>query len=277
MLYFIGLGLTPEGISLEGLKILKNKVKDIFLEKYTSIIPYFSIENLEKKVKKKIIVIDREDLENKSGREIILKAKEDNVALLVFGDPFVATTHISLRLYAEKLGIETKTVHAASIFSSAISESGLQVYKFGKSCTIVFPEPNYNPTYPLIVIKENILRGLHTFLFLDYKKEKNKAMSINEGIKVLLELNKNIGENIVNEKALGIGLARVGFSDQIVKAGSFEELIEYDFGSPPHALIIPGDLHPLEKEALIILGKTNEHVIEQWERKVKKLRNISET
>ena len=51
------------------------------------------------------ITADRETVEERAG--LILKgAKDTDVAFLVVGSPFAATTHIDLMTRAEKLGIE---------------------------------------------------------------------------------------------------------------------------------------------------------------------------
>lgn len=58
--------------------------------------------------------------------EILHKADEDDVVLLVVGDPFGATTHTDILLRAQDLNINTQVVHNASIMN-AIGCCGLQV------------------------------------------------------------------------------------------------------------------------------------------------------
>jgi len=62
MLYIIGLGLNLKGISLEGISALK-KCKKVYLENYTVEFPY-SISELEKVLKRKIIEADRNVVES---------------------------------------------------------------------------------------------------------------------------------------------------------------------------------------------------------------------
>ena len=59
MLYIVGLGLNEKGISKEGLEAVK-KCKKIYLESYTVDFPY-SMKDLEKVFKKKVIILSRED------------------------------------------------------------------------------------------------------------------------------------------------------------------------------------------------------------------------
>jgi len=54
------------------------------------------------------------------------------IAFLVVGDPFGATTHVDILLRAREKGIKYQVVHNASIMN-AVGCSGLQLYSFGKS------------------------------------------------------------------------------------------------------------------------------------------------
>jgi len=267
MLYFVGLGLVPTDISYKALNILK-KVKKIYFDSYTSLSPE-PLNILGEDVIRKIKIVDRSILEGEKSLEIIEEARNSDVAIMVIGDPFIATTHISLRIEAEKRGIKTKVVYAPSIYSTAISLSGLQVYKFGKSCTIVYLEERYKPVYPYIVLLENLARGLHTFFFLDFKKEENKAMKVSEAIEILLDFDKEYG--VLSDPSLGIALARLGSTSEKIVVDSLENLRKENLGPPPHSLIIPGYLHPIEKDALVYIHKASNLVIDQWMKKLRKI------
>jgi diphthine synthase len=43
-------------------------------------------------------------------------------------------------------------------------------------------------------------------------------------------------------------LARVGQDDQLVVSGTMEELLDVDFGAPLHCLVLPAQMHFIEKE-----------------------------
>jgi diphthine synthase len=204
---------------------------------------------LEKISGKKPIVLSRKDLEEKNGEALLKAARQGKTVLLVPGDPLIATTHIALRLEAEKHGIRTRVVHAASIISAAIGLSGLHNYKFGKSVTISFPE-NFSET-PYEVIAQNRKLGLHTLCLLDIKMEENRCLSIREGLELLLKIETKRREKAMTMNMFAVGIARAGSHDPIVKAGSVSELLGYDFGMPPQCLIFPGNLHFMEAEALI--------------------------
>ena len=249
MLYFIGLGIHDErDISLRGLEILRD-CDEVYAEFYTNVFRG-DLGVLESLIKKEIRVLERRDMEEKPEEGILRNAVDSKVALLVPGDPLVATTHIDLILRARKLGIKYKIIHASSIYS-AVGETGLQIYKFGKTSSLVFPEKNYFPTTPYEVLKENQGAGLHTLLLLDIKSREKRFMRVNEGINLLLRMEEIKKEKIFNADTLCIGIARLG-GDSKIKAGKAEELLKEDFGAPPHILVIPGKLHFMEEEALDI-------------------------
>ncbi len=258
---FVGLGLHDEmGISLHGLEEVK-AADNVFIELYTSFMPNFSVENFEKISRKKLYVISRRELEEESGEAILKVAKNGKVALLVPGDPLIATTHIALRIQAEKLGIKTCIVHGASILSAVMGLSGLHNYKFGKSVTIPFPEETSSET-PYEVIAQNKKLGLHTLCLLDIKAEKKRYLSIRESLSILLKIEEKRKKKTATMNTLVIGIARAGSNNPTVKAGFLKELLSYDFGGPPHCIVFPGKLHFMETEALIILAGAPKKLME---------------
>jgi diphthine synthase len=79
-------------------------------------------------------------------------------------------------------------------------------------------------------------------------------MSANEAMRVLLEVEKKRDEKVFTEETLCIVLAKVGSFDYVMKAGKVGELLDMDFGVPPHTLIVPGKLHFMEEEYLEAFG-----------------------
>jgi len=259
-LVFIGLGLYDEkDISLRGLEELK-EADVVFAEFYTSLMLGFSIWKLEEIIGKAVKVVSRRVLEEEEGQQLFEAAKRGKVAFLVPGDPLIATTHVDLRIRAEKMGIKTRVVHGASVVSAVRGISGLQNYKFGKAVTIPFSEQGFVSETPYMVIRENSKRGLHTMCYLDIKAKEQRYLTIKEALQTLLEMEKQRKEEVVTPKTLVIGVARAGSSEPIVKAGYIAEVINYDFGAPPHTLIFPGKLHFMEAEALITLADAPEEV-----------------
>ena len=247
-LIFIGLGLNDEkGISLKGLEETKT-ADHVFLELYTSLLPDFSLKHLEALSGKRVHVVTRRNLEEENGALILNAAEKGKAVLLVPGDPFIATTHVALRIEAEKRGVKTRIVHGASILSAIVGLSGLHNYKFGKTVTIPFPE-NFSET-PYNVIAQNKKLGLHTLCLLDLKVDEKRFLSIKEALALLLECEQKRKKRVVTPNTLAVGAARVGSDKPALKADSVRRLLKFAFGEPPHSLILLGQLHFMEAEAL---------------------------
>ena len=262
-LVFIGLGLFDENdVSLRGLK--ETETADyVFAEFYTSLMAGLSLDRLEKKVGKKVAIVTRKTLEEENGEPILRKAADSKVVFLVSGDPLIATTHVDLRIRAQKRGIRTRVVHGASIVSAAMGGSGLQNYRFGRSVTVPYPEGGSVSETPYNVVAENKARSLHTLCFLDVKAEKSQFMTVREALEILLSTEKKKQNHVITMDNFAVGLARVGAQDEVVKADRLKALLGFDFGSPPHILVFPAPkLHFMEAEALINLAGAPEQVNE---------------
>ncbi|MEM2916335.1 MAG: diphthine synthase [Candidatus Woesearchaeota archaeon] len=247
-LFLIGLGLgDADDITLKGLELLKQADK-VYLESYTSVLNC-PVAEIEEVIGKKMELANREIVEKKAEATILQAARDGNCALLVIGDPLVATTHIDLIERARKENIPVKVVHNASIVS-AIGATGLQVYKFGKTTSIPFPAKDYMPETPYLVIEENQKIGAHTLLLLDLKPEENKFMTINDAIDYLLKLELKLNRKVVTRDTFCVACARIGAKDQLIKAGTAKDLLKIDFGRPVHCLVVPGKLHFMEEEFL---------------------------
>jgi len=243
MLYLIGLGLTDEkDLSLRGYEILESS-DQIYIDRYTHIIDDRAIHRLEDKLNKKIIMLGREEIE--SEKIILDNSKEHKVSLIVGGDPLVATTHISLLQSCIDNKIQYKVIHSSSIISSAIGESGLQTYKFGKSVTLTFWYDNYKPTSPYKVIKNNLEQGLHTLIFIDLNNQ--NAMDFSTIVKTFEQMELVEKANLLDDFNVLV-LSRVGYPDQKLTYGKLTQL--KDVGHTPYILIAPGKLHFIEEEWL---------------------------
>lgn len=267
MLWLIGLGLFDEkDISVRGLETIRN-CDEIFLENYTSIL-HVPVERLEEFYGKKVHVADREMVESYAEKILDAAAARDNtsqVAFLVVGDPFAATTHADLLLRAESRGIPVKVIHNASIMN-AVAACGLQLYSFGQTVSIPYFTPTWRPRSFYPRISANYSARLHTLCLLDIKvkeiSDENLArgkkiyepprfMTVNEALLQIKECEDIEACGVAMSNSLIVGLARVGAPDQIIRAGTLSELIEADFGAPLHAVVIPGpELHELEYDML---------------------------
>jgi len=250
---FVGLGLNDEkGISLQGLEEVK-LADHVFIELYTSLLPDFSVNNLETLAGKHIRVLSRHNLEEENGKLILEAARTGRTVFLVPGDPFIATTHVTLRIEAVKREITTRIVHGSSIISAIISASGLHNYKFGKTVTIPFRE-NFSET-PYNVIAKNRSNGLHTLCLLDLRADEKRFLTIREALTMLGEIEDKKKLDIASNETLAVGLARAGSKTPTLKAGYIGELLKFDFGEPPMTLVFLGELHFMEAEALILFAQ----------------------
>lgn len=262
MLYMVGLGLYDEkDISLKGLEALKT-AEVVYAEFYTARLFGGDLKSLEEMAGIDIIILKREEVEE--GNLFLNDAESKKVAFLTAGDPLVATTHTDLLIEARKKNIETRVIHSSSILSAAPGIAGLQAYKFGKVTTIPRPEENYFPHSPYTVIGDNLKRGLHTLALLDIQAHRDYYMTANEGLEYLLKVASEREDGVLTKNSLAIVLARVGALEPVVRAERIGKLLKEDFGGPLHCLMIPGDLHFLEAEALVVLGGAPNDIVDEY-------------
>jgi diphthine synthase len=249
-LVFIGLGLHDEyGMSLRGQTEAKS-CNLLFTEHYTNPMPNLNLKNLETLTGKRVVVLSRKDVEEDAQLLIISRAISDKVGFLVPGDPMAATTHVDLRLRAHRAGIETRIVHSSSITTAIAGVTGLQSYKFGRTVTIPIIGETHIPESTYLGIKSNLTGGLHSLVLLEFDVEADRHVTIPEALKRLLTTCASRHEDTITERTLVIGAARIEAPDMSIKAGPIADVLQWSFGSPPFVLVIPGQLHFLEAEAL---------------------------
>lgn len=248
-LHIIGIGLTDEkDISVKGLEIVK-RCSTVYIENYTSLLQC-SLHDLAKYYGKELIVADRNTSEQ-GDEEIVLEAKEKEVAFLVIGDALSATTHIDLYKLAQEKNVPVHVIHNASVLT-AVGVTGLQLYKFGKTTSIPFLEDFPQLESPYTLIKENKEKGAHTLCLLDIKKDQERFMTVNKALEVLEDIEKRREEKLIHDDLVVVGCARLGSSTQVIRSGKIKDMKCFDFGSAPHCLIIPGKLHFIEEEMLAL-------------------------
>ena len=272
MLFLIGLGLgSSTDITVGGLEAVK-KCSRVYLEHYTSILIDSSVEDMEQLYGRSVILADRDMVEQRSD-EILQGADQTDVAVLVVGDPFGATTHTDLLLRAKSVGIPVRVFHNASIMN-AVGACGLSLYNFGQTVSFVFFTETWKPQSFYDRILENHRMGLHTLCLLDIKVKEQSEENLARGRKIyepprfmnvkqaclqLLEIEQVRQEGIGMSNSLAIGVARVGAHDQTIIAGTLEQLCTADFGKPLHSLVLIGRrIHELEMEAAAIYAANPE-------------------
>ncbi|HPD75456.1 MAG TPA: diphthine synthase [Methanoregulaceae archaeon] len=247
MLTFIGLGLfDADDISVKGLACIA-AADAVYLEGYTSRLMGATVADLERRYGCPVRLLLREDIEVHPD-EMLERAKTENVVLLVAGDPMVSTTHIDLRIRAAERGIPTAIIHGSSILSAVCGLTGLQNYRFGRSCSLPFPQKNWAPVTPVEVILNNLEQNLHTLVYLDIQKD--RFMTVPEAVHILEGLAEKKGARI----GLYVGVARAGSGAPVVRAGPAAAVAATDFGPPLHILIVPAELHDMERRYLEVFA-----------------------
>lgn len=248
-LALVGLGLGPGGIPVAGLEAAK-QASHVYLEAYTAIAPE-PIEALEDRLGCSIEPLGRARVEDAT---VLLEAARDGgCCLLVAGDPLSATTHTSLRMQAQEAGIAVEIHFAASILTAASGLAGTSHYKFGRTTTLVTPQPGYFPESPYDAIRANQEAGLHTLVLLDIQED-GTCMTAAEGAGVLLDLAHKRGDGVLEASTEVLAVARAGRADAAVYRGTLEAISELDAGAPMHSLILPGELSAFEREAIEALA-----------------------
>ncbi len=243
MLTFIGLGLFDKtDVSEKGLRHIRAADR-VYLECYTSRLMGTTRDELSQFYGRPVTPLFRADVEQHPDG-LLAEAEKQDVVFLCAGDPMVSTTHADLRMRAAARGIRTAIVHAASISSAVCGLSGLQNYRFGKSCSLPFPQKNWFPTTPLDVILHNLGERLHTLVYLDIQEE--RYMTVPEAVALLERMAAERKATI----PLYIGIARAGSGEPVVRAGPAEKIQSLEFGPPLHILIVPAELHDMEREYL---------------------------
>jgi diphthine synthase len=238
MLYLIGLGLNEKSLSKGAIEIIK-RCKRVYLENYTVDFPYTE-QALVDEIGKKVQSIGREKVEN---LEIVNEAKKMDVALLVYGSPLTATTHITLIEEAIASGIKYKIINNASILD-AVAETGLQLYKFGKIASMPYWKKSYEPDSFMEIVKENQSIKAHSLILID----------------INMDINKTIEQLEKAAKKHGIKLGKIvvcqcmGTKRQKILYRDINEIREFSGVQKPYCIIIPGELHFMEKKMLEIFN-----------------------
>ncbi|MCU4716619.1 diphthine synthase [Halapricum hydrolyticum] len=250
MLTFVGLGLYDErSITLQGRDALQEADR-VFAERYTSKLVGASFEDVEAAHGVGIELRTREGVEQ-DPEPILAAAERGDAVFCTAGDPMISTTHVDLRLRAHERGIDTRIVHGTTAAAAASSLTGLQNYRFGKATTLPFESSHGGDGVPgsvIETIEANRERGLHTLVFLDIKVDDDREdyMTGGEAASLLAADWEATAPAVV--------VARAGSPEPLVRGDRLTELAGEDFGDPLHLLVIPGELHYVERDALVELA-----------------------
>jgi diphthine synthase len=256
MLWLIGLGIEGlGGMNMKGREILKT-CNFIYVERFTGYLSDADLSELRAYCKHNdndVNVVGRLFVED--GREILEQAANNKVALIVYGEALIATTYMELFLRATKRGIKVEVIHSASGITSLISESGLQIYKFGRISTIMSDSQSAISVYNSLL--DNLLLGNHTLILTEYSETKDDTspffLDPTVALRRLLDVEKDQRCQAFTEKAFVLVASRIGKTDKKIVSGQVQSLMGVEYGTGPHSLIVPGRLHFIEKEAICSL------------------------
>ena len=234
MLYLIGLGLNEKNLSIQALEVLE-KCEKIYLEDYTVEFPYTK-DNLEEVINNKITIVNRQFMEEKA-KNIATESKKAEIAILVYGSPLTATTHVSLLQELRKNKVKYKIIHNASVLD-AIAETGLQLYKFGKIASMPKWQKSFKPVSFMEVVKENQSIKAHSLILVDIGLEFHDAMK---------ELEISAKNKVKIDKI--VVCSRLGTEESQILYGKPLNLVKKKVKAP-FCIIIPSELHFMEKEFL---------------------------
>ena len=246
MLYLIGLGLDSGDLPIKAVELLR-KADSILYEGYTASITQEYINEIAVLAGKEPKKISRTDLEDHV-KSTVSMAKEDTIAILFPGDPLVATTHHIIIEEAKSQEVKVSIIHASSIFTAAIGESGLDIYKFGPTATVPRVSEKYKPTSFVNVIKKNLENKQHTLVLFDVTEEKGVSIGASEAIPTLLEA----GKGTVSRDTKAVFMADIGRKEERIAYAPLKEIAELSKNGKIRSacLVIPSEMSFAEKRAV---------------------------
>ena len=262
MLYVIGLGLGDErDVTMNGLAAIQKCAK-VYLEAYTSILGV-NVDKLSTLYGKEVTVCDRNFVEQGVDGLLDESATMD-VAFLVVGDAFAATTHADLVLRAVERGVKVKNIYNASIMN-AVAGTGLSLYNFGQAVSICFFTSTWRPDSFYDRIKENRSFGSNTLCLLDIRVKEPTTRALCKGIeeyepprfmtaataaRQMIEVEETRGEGVYGPETMCVAVARVGHDDEKICACTLKEMCGVDMGGPLHSLVLVGNTMDVENAML---------------------------
>jgi diphthine synthase len=250
MLLLIGLGIGPKEISVRALDALKS-CDAILVESYTTPIPTEYLDFIRNEAQKEPVRIGRSSMEEDMSKTL-LPAKSLKLAILVPGDPLIATTHHKVLDRARELGIGVSVFHSSSVLSAAIGESGLDAYKFGPTATVPFWSKNYHPVSFIDTIQRNLSNKQHTLVLLDLKAATGTPMSLRDAISLLSSADSERGCGIMSKSRKLLVLGNLGREGQLSLYASVEQISSRagEFDGKVLCIVVPAEPSFAEEESI---------------------------
>jgi diphthine synthase len=246
MLFLVGAGLSEGGLTEEALELLKRKSVSVYAEKYTG---WFGdrIPDLEDHLGKKVTILERSGLEDNI-ESLVGMSKKDDIAVLVAGDPLVATTHKIACIEAKKAGVNVKVIHSSSILGAAMGESGLDFYRFGQICTIPAWSEHYKPVSFYESVAKNLNNNLHSVLLLDYDP-KVGSIQPSYAADLLLQAEKKYKKGLIRPSMKLIILHNLSLPGEQKLMMTLDAAKTLRMGPGPTIMILPAKMSEVEAES----------------------------
>ncbi|MEM0157840.1 MAG: diphthine synthase [Thermoplasmataceae archaeon] len=254
MIHVLGLGLRGiDSVTLGEMRII-SKCEKIYFETYTSISPEKTASELSSITSKHVFPLGREDVENSTA--LLTEAKDQDICIIVTGDPLAATTHNQLRMDAIAAGVSVNIVENASILTTLPGKAGLLPYRMGPPVSLPFLTDRFNPRSVLDKMGRNRDMGLHTIILLDLKE--NRTMYPEEAFSYLNRLEEKYEAGVVKKNSLFVVASKVSQIGESLCYGQFENLLKLSWKSSPSSLIFLADLTEKELEFIYLFCKKME-------------------
>ena len=269
-LWFVGTGVSGAASLSDAARGAIANAAAVYVEQFTSPWPAGAEEEVGRIAGSgRLVRAKRWMIED--GAEILRRAGSgEDVAVVTYGDPYAATTHTELRVRAARAGVRTRTAHASSALTAIVGECGLHHYKVGRVATVVrgaaaggggggsaaaAAAAAAASTYRLL--RASIQAGSHTILLLEYDEDGGRFfLGPRQAMEMLEVSDRGQQWRGAFDGSTYVAVAsRVGLPDQAIAAGRVGSVRDMDFGSPPHAIVVPGSLHFTEADALSALAE----------------------
>ena len=247
MLFLVGLGLSEKEIPIGAIEVCKNC--DIYIDKYTSRIGKNTLNKIKELAGKEATQLSRQEMEE-GAKDLIKKASQKDIAILFGGDPLIATTHKIFYIEATKQGVKIETIHANSIITAIIGESGLDFYRFGSTCTIPRFSEHYSPVSFYEKIESNQKSKEHSILLLDYDQNTEQTLTLKEAFMSLAMAEQKYKKGIITNTTKLMIMHNISLEDSQVILTTIEKAAGINLDDGVNVLILPAELTPIEEETV---------------------------
>ncbi|MEM0123517.1 MAG: diphthine synthase [Conexivisphaerales archaeon] len=242
MIYFIGLGLNPPyTIPWEGIK-LSDRCAIKYLDNYSTKIDSKLVGELKKQLG--VQPASRSILEDFN--KIINDAKNQDVCIYIYGDPFIATTHQALKIEAIKRAVAVKSIYASSFLNVLLGETGLHIYKIGFIGTLLGDEKS-STQYIYRNVKRSLEIGRHSILIV-YSSDND--LTLKESLDLLISVESYYKEGVFGPNTRLIVAGDLGKEGQEIIAGKIKDLKQIEYNHKIFVIVVPSELHFTEEESL---------------------------